>query len=121
MTVVRWLDVLLVVATLPFVLVAGLPLLGYVVGAAAWVAQRALGAVVETRAHASQDVRKFTGLVLASTMARAWLVALTILGVGLAGAREDGLTAAILVLAAFTVYFVISLITRPFDRRVASS
>jgi hypothetical protein len=42
--------------------------------------------------------------------ARSWLVALTILAVGLAGQREDGLMAAIVVLAAFTVYFAMSLI-----------
>ncbi|MEA2274897.1 MAG: hypothetical protein QOI98_3605, partial [Solirubrobacteraceae bacterium] len=64
-------------------------------------------------------LRKFTGLLLASTMARAWLVALAILAVGLAGEREDGLTAAVLILAAFTVYFVIAIVMRPFDRKVA--
>jgi hypothetical protein len=118
-TFVRWLDVILVVATLPFVLLTGLPALGYGVGAATWTAQRVLGAALESRARASGDMRKFTGLLLASTMARAWLVALAILAVGLAGEREDGLTAAVLILAAFTVYFVIALVMRPFDRKVA--
>jgi hypothetical protein len=42
--------------------------------------------------------------------ARTWLVALTILAVGLAGERHDGLMAAVTVLAAFTVYFAMSLI-----------
>jgi hypothetical protein len=53
-------------------------------------------------------------------MGRAWLAGLTILAAGLAGEREDGLTAAILVLAAFTVYFVLSLIVRP-ERKTKSS
>ena len=33
----RYLDVCLVLATAPFVLIAGLPLLGYLVAAAAWI------------------------------------------------------------------------------------
>jgi hypothetical protein len=121
MLLVRWLDVILVVATLPFVLLAGLPALGYGVGAAAWIAQRGLGVALENRAHASGDLKKFTGVLLASTLGRAWLMALTILVVGLAGDREDGLTAAILVLCAFTVYFVISLVLRPFEQRKVGS
>ena len=120
MTVVRWLDVILVLATLPFAVLVDIPLLGFGVGAATWIAQRVLGFWVEGRAKASGDLRTFTGLLLASTLGRAWIVALAILAVGLAGAREDGLTAAILILAAFTVYFAISLIPRPFERKVAS-
>ena len=41
---------------------------------------------------------------------------LTILAVGLAGEREDGLMAAILILAAFTLYFVSSLLLRSLER-----
>jgi hypothetical protein len=121
MLLVRWLDVILVVATLPFVLLAGLPALGYCVGAAAWIAQRGIGVALENRARASGSMKTFTGVLLASTLGRAWLMALTILAVGLAGEREDGLTAAVLVLGAFTVYFVISLVLRPFEQRRVSS
>jgi hypothetical protein len=42
-------------------------------------------------------------------------VGLTILAVGLAGEREDGLTAAVLMLAAFTLYFVTSLLLRSLE------
>jgi hypothetical protein len=121
MLLVRWLDVILVVATLPFVVLIGLPTLGYSVGAAAWVAQRALGLALENRARASGSMRTFTGVLLASTLGRAWLMALAILAVGLAGEREDGLTAALLVLGAFTVYFVISLVMRPFEEKKVGS
>ena len=41
MGLLRYLDVVLVIAALPFVAFAGLPLLGYGVGAAAWIVQRA--------------------------------------------------------------------------------
>ena len=113
LTFVRWLDVALLVASVPVLLLAGLPQLGVLVGAGAWVLNRVVGAFLEAKARHAKDMKTQTGLLLASTMGRAWLAGLTILAAGLAGEREDGLTAAILVLAAFTVYFVLSLILRP--------
>jgi hypothetical protein len=47
---------------------------------------------------------------MAGMFARSWLVALTILAAGLGGEREDGLMAGVVVLSAFTVYFVMTLI-----------
>jgi len=111
----RWLDVILVVLAAPFVVLMGLPVLGYAVGAVAWILNRALGAWAERVAKGQQDVRRAVGLNLGVLIARAWLVGLTILAVGLAGEREDGLTAAVLLLAAFTVYFVTSLLLRPLE------
>ena len=116
LAVVRYLDVLLVVMAAPFVLLLGGPLLGYAVGAAAWLANRALGVAVERHARSRGDVRTAVGLNVAALLVRAWLVGLTILAVGLAGEREDGLTAAILLLVAFTVYFATSLVLRPLER-----
>jgi hypothetical protein len=111
----RWLDVIVVVLATPFAILMGAPALGYLVGAATWIANRVIGTVVERRAQASGDVRKAVGLNLASLIARAWLVGLTILAVGLAGTREDGLTAAILVLVAFTIYLATSLLSRSLE------
>jgi hypothetical protein len=110
---VRYLDVVMIVAFLPLALLAGLPALGYLVGGGAWTAQRVLGAFLEARAAAATDMRKSAGIQLAGVMGRAWLMGLTILAVGLLGERRDGLTAAVLVFAAFTVYLALSLIFRP--------
>src|SRR3954451_4463171 len=90
----RWLDVVLVVLAAPFVVLTGLPALGYAVGAAAWIVNRAAGALVERRASASQDPRRAVGLNLAALIARSWLVGLTIPAVGPAGERGAGVTAA---------------------------
>jgi hypothetical protein len=114
--VLRYLDVLLVVLAAPFAVLTGLPLLGYAVGAAAWILQRAVGAAVESRARRAKDIRTAIGLGLGGSLARAWFVGLGILAVGLTAEREDGLMAAVLVLAAYTVYLVASLILRPFER-----
>ena len=111
----RWLDVILVVLAAPFVILMGLPVLGYVVGAIAWIANRLIGMGVERVASRQDDVRRAVGLNLGVLIARSWLVGLTILAVGLAGDREDGLTAAVLLLAAFTLYFVTSLLLRPLE------
>jgi len=112
----RWLDVILVVLAAPFVVLADLPLLGYVVGAVAWIVNRLLGAWAERYARSRDNPRQAVGINLAALIARSWLVGLTILAVGLAGEREDGLMAAVLLLAAFTLYFVTSLLLRPHER-----
>ena len=90
---------------------AGLPLLGYAVGAVAWIAPARRRR--RARAPGREDARTSaarSALNLGGTLARAWIVGGAILAVGLAGEREDGLTAAVLVFAAFTVYFAMSLI-----------
>jgi hypothetical protein len=114
----RYLDLVLVVAALPFVVFAGLPLLGYAVGAGAWFLQRGIGILIERRGARSQDMRTQVGLSFFGTLARSWLVGGAILAVGLAGEREDGLTAAVLVLVAFTVYFAVTLVLNTVGRRL---
>jgi hypothetical protein len=114
---VRYLDVVLVVLAAPFVVLLGAPVLGYAVGGGAWTVQRAVAVAIERRAARSDNVKTALGLNLASLVVRAWLIGLTILAVGLIAEREDGLTAGITVLAAFTVYFATSLILRPLERK----
>ena len=115
----RWLDVILVVLVAPFVVLMGLPVLGYTVGALAWILNRGIGVWVERIAARQGDVRRAVGLNLGALIARSWLVGLSILAVGLAGEREDGLTAAVLLLAAFTLYFVTSLLTRSLEGKAS--
>jgi hypothetical protein len=110
LALLRYLDVVLVIAALPLVAFAGLPLLGYTVGAVAWIGQRAVAALLERQAKRTTDPRRQVGLNLGGSLGRAWIVGGAILAVGLAGEREDGLTAAVLVAAAFTVYFAVSLL-----------
>ncbi len=118
MVTLRYLDVCLVLATAPFVLVAGLPVLGYVVGACAWLLTRAGTAYVHAQAHRVGDAKVRAGLQVAGMMGRIWIVALAVILAKYVGGKDDGIMAAALVLAAFTVYFVMSFITRegPFPR-----
>ena len=112
----RFLDVVVVLLAAPFVILADLPVLGYAAGAAGWIVSRIAGELIDRRAKASEDIRTQTGLTLFSSLGRAWLVGLVILGVGVAGARDDGLTAALLVLVAFTLYLVTAIALRPLQR-----
>lgn len=98
---------------LPIFLVAGLPLLGWGVAAAAWLAQRGIQVALARRANRSDDPKTVAGLMVGSMIARGWLVALATLGAGLAE-REAGLPAAVLAIVLFTVYFTAQLIVRPF-------
>jgi hypothetical protein len=112
---VRYLDVVVVVLAAPFVLFTGLPVLGYVVGAALWIVGRVIEAVLDARARRA-DVRAAVGLRFASMLGRTWLIGLGILAVGLAAEREDGFTAAIVCLVAYTIHLATALILRPLER-----
>ena len=114
--VLRYLDVILVVLAAPFVVLTGLPVLGSAAGAAAWSVQRLVGARVEAAMRRQRDIRTVLGLGLGASLGRSFFVGLTILAVGLAGARADGATAGIVVLVAFTVYLGSALVLRPLER-----
>lgn len=112
---VRYLDVVLLVLAAPFVILLGLPALGYAVGAGVWILQRVLEAVLENAARRS-DVRRAIGITVASMIGRVWLIGIGVLAVGLGAEREDGFTAALVCLAAYTVHLATALILRPLER-----
>jgi hypothetical protein len=106
----RYLDVCLVLATAPFVIAAGMPLLGYLICAAAWLLTRLGAAALQARALRLGDPRTRAGLQVGVMLGRVWIVALAILLARYAGGKDDGIMAGALVLAAFTVYFVLALV-----------
>jgi hypothetical protein len=112
---VRYADVAIIVLAAPFAILLGAPVLGYVVGVVIWIAQRILEAVLESAARRG-DVRRAIGIKVASMIGRTWLIGVGILAVGLAAEREDGFTAAIVCLAAYTVHLATALILRPLER-----
>jgi hypothetical protein len=111
MALLRYLDVCLVLATAPFVPIAGLPLLGYLLAAVAWLLTRLGTTFVQQRALRVGDPKLRAGLQVGSMMGRIWVVALVIIVARYAGGKSDGIMAAALLLAAFTVYFVMSFFT----------
>jgi len=114
MTFLRYLDFVVLVLALPIFLVAGWPMMGYVVGAAVWTLQRGLQAYLTNKAEHKTDVKTSVGILAGSIVGRGWLVALTIFAVGLNN-NDVGLAAAVLVIALFTVYFTVNMIIRPIE------
>jgi hypothetical protein len=112
----RFIDIGLVIATAPFVAIAGLPVLGYALGAAAWILTRVGALWLEGRA--GTDVAQRVGYHVAGMMGRVWIVVCAVVAARVAGGRDDGVMAAVLVLAAFTVYFAMSMLVRQLERNV---
>ncbi len=107
MTPPKYVDLLVLAAALAVFLVAGLPMLGFAVGAAAWLLQRAVQMVTARRVKAELAAgkrQKAMGIAAMTTLGRVWLMATAVLLVGLAE-REAGLAAAVLVAVLFTVSF----------------
>ncbi len=115
MVVLRNLDLVVLALALAVFLIAGLPLEGYVAGAAIWAMWRGVGAWTDRRAAASSDPRAVAGIAAGSMIGRGWLMGLILLAVGLAGGDDVGLSAALLCVALFTVSFTAKLILRPFE------
>ncbi len=115
---VRYLDVALVLLAAPFVVLLGVPEVGYAAGAGVWLLSRGLEAILERRA-ARAEVRGALGLKFASMLGRTWLIGLAIVVVGVAVSRQDGFTAAVVCLIAYTVHLATQLILRPFDSKRA--
>lgn len=111
----HWVDLVALLAALPVFALAGLPMLGYLAAALAWIAQRAIQVVVGRRAAASDDPRAMVGLAAGSMILRSWIVAGAIFGVGIGAGDEDGLAAAVLSISLFTIYFAAQLMLRPLE------
>lgn len=121
---VRYGDLVLLALALPLFVAADLPLLGYAVAAGAWIVQHLMLAFADRRAAAALalgDRRRAMGIVGATTLGRLWLVTMSILLVGLLGAREDGLAAAVLSLVLVTVHLACLAISKLFYPQVAGS
>jgi hypothetical protein len=117
---VRYLDVVLLVLAAPIVILMGGPVLGYAVGAGVWILQRIAEAWLDAAGQRT-DAKRELGLKFASMIGSTWIVAIAILAVGLAGEREDGFTAAVVCLAAYTVHLATALILRSLERNPTPS
>lgn len=114
----RYADLLLLAMALPLFLLAGWPLAGYGVAAAAWLAQHGIQLFAESRSRralAAGDRKTALGVIAGATLGRVWLVTLSILLVGGLGEREDGLAAALLCVALVTLSLAGRALSHLFD------
>jgi hypothetical protein len=102
----KYVDLLVLIAALAVFVLGGLPMLGYVAGSIAWLAQRGIQLVAARRAAVELTAgnrQRAMATIGVTTLGRVWLMATAVLLIGLLGEREDGLAAAVLLLVLFTV------------------
>ncbi len=116
MAILSYLDVVLLVLAAPIMLLIGVPVAGYCVAAGVWILVRAIGVAVDRVASASGDARSQIGLRMAYMFGRLFALALTIVLVRRAGGKDDGLTALVVIVFAFTIQLGTSAFTRPRSR-----
>jgi hypothetical protein len=115
LAILRHLDLVVLALALPVFVAAELPMLGYVVAAAAWLIQKAVFAVARQRtqgALAEGNRNLALGTLAGATLGRVWIVTLAILLVGLLAERADGLAAAVLSAVLVTVHLATEAIAR---------
>jgi hypothetical protein len=112
MVVLRYLDVVLLVLGAPVAFALGAPVLGYAVGGAAWILQRVIAATDRSLIGKVTEPTRQLGYNLLEAFGRIWLLAGAIVIAGLVG-RAHGLTAALVILGAYSVAFVIRLASGP--------
>jgi hypothetical protein len=115
------LDLLVVVALVVPALSLGAPTLGLLLGAGGWVLSRLVGVFDRRLIAKAKDPVKQAAAHLAEAFGRIWLLAGVIVVSALAGERSDGLTCSVVIFAAYSVAFVVRLVSGPPARRKADA
>ena len=117
MIVVRYLDVSLVLAAGLFVVLAGLPVVGWALVGGAWTATRlALDRIDARLERGGASVPARMGTHFAGMMARVLIVASAVVAARYIGDRDDAVMGAVLALIVFTVYLGASSVDRAATR-----
>lgn len=112
MLVLKNLDLVVLALALPLFLVADLPLLGWVTAAVIWLLWRGIGEWSDRRAATASTPKAMAGIAAGSMIGRGWLLGLILFGAGLAAGDDVGLSAAVLSLVLFTIYFTLKMLLR---------
>jgi hypothetical protein len=113
LSLLRYLDIVLVVVGAPILLLMGVSPVGYAVGAGAWIVLRIVGVGLDRYLAGSADARQEISLRLAYLMARVFLLALAVILVRKSDGKDAALTTLGVVVFAFTVALAISFLNRP--------
>lgn len=121
MVLLRNIDVVVVAALAGPLIAVGVPALGYIVGAVAWIAQRIIQASDRRLLTKLTEPRAQLGANMFEAFGRIWLLAGAIVLAGVVGARADGLTAALVIFGAYSLAFVVRVLSGPPNRKAARS
>jgi hypothetical protein len=115
----QYLDVLIVVIGAIPALILGAPAVGIIVGGAGWLLQRAVQVVDRRFTDRMRDPTRQVGVHVTEAFGRIWLLAGAIIVADVAGGSRDGLAAALLIFAAYTVAFAVRIMNgQPPEREV---
>jgi hypothetical protein len=109
----RYLDVPVVVIGAIVAVLLGAPALGCTVGALGWILQRAMQLIDRRLTARIDDSLRRAGVRSAEGFGRIWLLAGAIIVAAVAGGRKDGLAAAIIICAAYSVALLTRLMSGP--------
>ena len=105
----KYVDLLVLAAALAVFVLGGLPMLGYAVAAAAWLAQRGHPGrsppAASTAELAAGKRQRAMGIVAATTLGRVWLMATAVLLAGCSPSARTASPPRLLVVVLFTVSF----------------
>jgi uncharacterized membrane protein YkgB len=113
----KYVDLVVLAGSLAVFLLGNLPLLGFAVGATAWLVQRGVQVLASRHANAelaAGNRQRAMATVATTTLGRVWLMATAVLLAGIAE-REAGLASGVLVAVLFTVSFAAQGIAHLFD------
>ena len=113
----KYVDLVVLAASLAVFLLGGLPMLGFAAGAGAWLVQRGIQAIAAHRANrelAAGNRQRAMATIATTTLGRVWLMATVVLLAGLVE-REAGLASGVLVAVLFTVSLAAQGIAHLFD------
>ena len=109
----QYLDIYFLVLGGAVALVLGAPALGVTVGGAGWLLQRLVQITDRRFTRRLRDPRTQVGIHVTEAFGRIWLLAAAIVVAGVAGHRQDGLAAATLIFAAYSVGFAVRIVSGP--------
>jgi hypothetical protein len=113
MNLVRYIDVVALAIGAAVAIPLGAPVGGYAIGAGTWLLQRILQEADKRWIEkVSKPIRRL-GYTLFEAFGRIWLLAAGIIVAIVVGHRSYGLTAALVILGAYTIAFVVRLKSGP--------
>ena len=111
-----YLDVVLLVVAAPIMLLIGVPAAGYLVGAGAWIVAARGRCRDRPRRPVAARPRGEVTLRLAYLLGRLFMLAIAVIVARNGAGRDDGLTALVVIVFAFTAQLLLSFLTRPRSR-----
>jgi hypothetical protein len=115
-TVLRYLDIVLVALAAPIMLLIGVSPSGYLIGAGVWIALRAVGVAVERYATTTTEASRQIGIRLGYMLGRLFVLAIVVILVRKSDGQDAGLAALGVIVGAFTIQLAVSAIGRPGTR-----